>query len=534
ASRSTTALVEEQEGAESPKPKLRTRASLLSLSAQLASRQNSSSGRSTSASAGHISDSVAGSGGGGTPQARPRAQTSPNNPRPRSALMRLAARFMPSEQGYSATQVDESYDTVDEGNTSADAMLSEPDQSRELEIGQSTPIVELGALPLPPVETAAGTKSPTSPTTSPTYTRNRTWSKLSATSRRVFERPLSGTFSGFSHSNKRQSVISATSEFGSPGRGRFESLTRRPSADFLSSEGATEGTVMYGVGEEMLRLMFGGAPAGPTPSAQGPTPALGPTAAPIQGPTLGSDHMEQPRSSTQIRNRSPSKLQAPSSRERTRSLPRRVSPPRGNLAMLFTPPQDLSDEQAHEAEADGRVDIGLLPDFGGALDLRFSNPATTNPSASGRPSSSSARRPSSSGPPRRLSSSGAGPVRRKGHRRGMSSKENERAIKPRVTASAAAKSRSRSKSAPLGVSPELQKSFNAVEQAPIKPGILMNGNSNLTPPLPRVVVVNSATTPTRQTAKSNPMPVQRGGGDVEGAGGDEVPELPDMSTLTRA
>ncbi|KAG8707583.1 hypothetical protein FRC09_001743 [Ceratobasidium sp. 395] len=517
--------------AESPKPKLKTRASLLSITA-LASRQNSGSGSGSlaSVSAGHNSDSAHASSNGqaqAQAQPRPRQPTSPSSPRPRSALMRLAARFIPTDPGYTTAQTDESFVTVDESITSADGILPDSDQSKnknvldEMEIGHSTPIVELGAFPTSPI--------PEPTPKSPTYTRNRTWSKLSATSRRVFERPLSGTFSGFSNSSKRQSVASSSKfdEFGSP-RGRVESLTRRPSADMLSSEGAIEGTVMYGVGEEMLRLMFGGA-APVTPAPTSPS----------------SNHEHPSRSSNPIRNRSSSRpQQAPSPRERTRSLPRRVSPPRGDLAaMLFPPPRDVSAE--HEAH-EGPVDIGLLPDFGGALDLRFSNPAnnanpTTLLSAANSPtplssSSSSAqppRRPSSSQPPRRRPSSSGPAPRRKGHRRGMSSKENERTVtRPRV----AVKSRSRSKSAPLGLSAELQKSWADQQPPPIiKPGILMNGNTNMS--RPAVVVVNSATTPSngttprkRQPTRSSPMPVQR-----EGAGsGDELGELPDTSTVVRA
>ncbi|KAG8736886.1 hypothetical protein FRC10_008779 [Ceratobasidium sp. 414] len=471
-----TSTEEGEPRAASPKPKLKTRASLLSVTA-LASRQHL--GSATDTSAGHTSDSPV-----SPPQARPRHPTSsPPNPRPRSALMRLAARFMPTEQGYAAAPVDDSFATVDESSTSADGMLSDPDENAgdgknflgELEIGQSTPIVEFGALP-------TFTEPPTkSPPTSPTYTRSRTWSKLSATSRRVFEGPLSATFGGRS---RRQSVFSTTSskrfdEFGSPGKGRsrLESLTRRPSADVLSAEGAIEGTVMYGVGEEMLRLMFGGA-------------------APAPAPGVANEHPVQARSplSKPARDLPPSTPQAPEPRERTRSLPRRVSAPRGDLIMLFTPPPDVSSE--HEATAP--VDIGLLPDFGGSLDLRFSNPA---PAASGMTASA----PSSRAVPRR-----------KGHRRGMSSKENERVgVKPRT------KSRSRAKSAPLGLSAELQKSLGE----PIKPGILMNGSTNTSTPS-RVVIVNSATTPssdgtprTRLTTRSNPMPVHSGAG---GEGGDSA------------
>ncbi|QRV92258.1 hypothetical protein RhiJN_20276 [Ceratobasidium sp. AG-Ba] len=508
-----------------PKPKLKTRASLLSIAA-LASRQASSEeiSASTTVSTGHGSHTPVPS-----PQPRPK-QESAEEPRPRSVLMRLAAKFtsqnQEEEREDTGAQADESYAAVDDSFTSVDGMLDGMLKDLEAEgrdsarKGTGLDGAEFGVL-----------SSPTSP-------RSRTWSKLSATfggrSRRQSEtRDKSGERS------RKESVTSRTrfDSFGArsrldslTGRARLDSitkrtradstLTRRRSADVLSAEGATEGTVMYGVGEEMLRLMFGGGVPSPSNHAEpsnsvqtGSTgvvqsrPALVPRSsglahagmgglAPIidNSPSKSADEtssgdnssptpqqstfapkmlvdMSSESSSNQIRNTPTqndltkpisdgsskpglgSKRQAPEPRERTRSLPRRVSPPRGSLTMLFTPP----DHEASES-----VDIGLLPDFGGSLDLRFSNPAPALAPASNPPA----------------------PRRPKGHRRGASSKENAR-TRP--------KNRSRSKSVPLGLSSDFQKSLAA---EPIKPGILIKGNTNANVSTPgRVVIVNSATTP---------------------------------------
>ncbi|KAF8600252.1 hypothetical protein BDV93DRAFT_559570, partial [Ceratobasidium sp. AG-I] len=332
-----------------PRSRLRTRSSLLALAASVTGSGNGSG---------------SGSGPGVGPHSPDSSRADSNaTQRPRSVLARLASHFaLPSSSG----PQDESFPHQDHNETGDESLSSWQDESFTSgpdesftnggefgvlpALGESEPFSTMVQGSLSTDEKPVPTSSEESAPIAPPRPRLRTLSKLSATSQRMFNKvngPVSATFSGRSSTRRRTlsvfSNASVSSRKPKSTRGRVDSVTRRVSADAFSAEGGVEGTVMYGVGEEMLRLMFGGAPQ-PTPTetqqapaTQGQTPP-----APEQAPTSLPRERERER-------------------ERTRSLPRRVSgpKPRGDLAAVFTP-------TSHEAQ--------VLPDFGGSLDLRFSNP----------------------------------------------------------------------------------------------------------------------------------------------------------------
>lgn len=430
-------------GSATPQPRLRTRSSLLAL----ALRRDSNS-----SPLGHESDSS--------------KERGSCNPRRRSLLERLASRITgpPLGQDNDDTWIDESdlEEATEEltrgwvdaaarrrGVTSPvlDFDLSPQEPLIDMEqfgmlVRSSSPVRANATYPPDPI--------PISPPTSP---RRRTLSKLSLTGRKAEGRPTTRrTVSVFSSASRgsRRSRKHARGTSNDSGLvraregGRLESLTRRASADMLTAEGSIEGTVMYGVGEEMLRLMFGGA-------------AL-----------PGEDQGDEPN------------------RQRTRSLPRRVVTPR----RAKVPRADLVvvAAKSHEAEADENDTAGLqlLPDFGGSLDLRFSNPTMTLPPSAPAPAPAPA----------------VSHIRRKGHRRGTASASKENVI----LGAKNPKSRSRSKSVPLGLAGELERSLT-------KPtaGILTNGGTLTNLPYPnrasRVVIVGSAvmTAPRKQRQAARSM-----------------------------
>ncbi|CAE6466954.1 unnamed protein product [Rhizoctonia solani] len=438
------------------------------------------------------------------PQARPRPSTSdPFNPRRRSLLERLTARITTPIPD--TTIEDVTWNSVSSDWTDAeDTRQLRPGPVIDFDLAPEEPLMDMEQFGLrdgswspirqsatfPPMASTPKTAFPTSHSTplsptrdgarsptnadpllpqeplSPTRPRSRTLSKLSMTGRKVLTlggRPSArNTFSNTSRTSRRSRRAHGRGMSGDsiPTRmregGRLESLTRRGSADALSAEGTMEGTVLYGVGEEMLRLMFA---AGASSSTEGSE----------------KDQLLPPRAQTPHVHVTPSQNLMPDKeereRERTRSLPR----PRASLVPV--------------PEGDKNTDLGSL-----------SYPSAVMPLN----------------------------VRRKGHRRGTASKENASLDKARVSLDQKArlsvdykvrpsleyksrppKSRSRSKSAPLGISQR-----QSVEVV----GILTNGNnSGRTTPITvgrgagRVVIVNSATTPgmgtpTRKTALSNPLP----------------------------
>ncbi|CAE6426516.1 unnamed protein product [Rhizoctonia solani] len=384
------------------------------------------------------------------------SQPDPANPRRRSLLERLTSRITPVPD----TIQDVTWNSVSSDWTDAeDTRQLRPGPVLDFDLAPEEPLMDMEQFGLlettwspirqsatfPPMASTPKTVFPTSgdsgpllsdESLSPTRPRARTLSKLSMTGRKVLGRPVSTRSRRRTHG--RADSIPTRMRQG----GRLESLTRRQSADALSAEGTIEGTVLYGVGEEMLRLMFAG---GATSS------------------TEGSDEKDQllpPHGVIPSQN-----LVLQEERERTRSLPR----PRANLVS----------SPAEESDLSSRAVMPLN-------------------------------------------------IRPKGHRRGTASKENTsvdktRALdpkprplpgrpslehkarplsdyKPRPT-----KSRSRSKSTPLGISQR-----HSVEVV----GILTNGNNSGTPNhtlgrgAGRVVIVNSAITgtPTRKAVRSNPMP----------------------------
>ncbi|KAG8687328.1 hypothetical protein FRC11_007424 [Ceratobasidium sp. 423] len=439
------------------------------------------------------------------PQPRPRPNPSdPSNPRRRSLLERLTARITTPVPD--TTIEDVTWNSMSSDWTDAeDTRQFRPGPVIDFDLAPEEPLVDMEQFGLvdgswspvrqsatfPPMASTPKTVFPTSrsaplsPTRdgarSPTHAdpllpqepisptgRARTLSKLSMTGRKVLSfggRPSArATFSNASKASRRSRRRAhgrGMSGDSIPTRmregGRLESLTRRGSADALSAEGAMEGTVLYGVGEEMLRLMFG---AGPPSSTEGSEKDQ-------LLPQTPHAHVTSQNLMPQIDQRE---------RERTRSLPR----PRGSLVSV--------------PEAEKNTDLGSVS-YPSVMPLN---------------------------------------VRRKGHRRGTGSKENasldktrvsldlnrlsveykvrpslESKVRPSLDQSRPTKSRSRSKSAPLGVSQ--RKSVEVV-------GILTNGNNSgrTTPNTPgkgagRVVIVNSATTnrmgtPTRKTTRSNPLP----------------------------
>ncbi|KAH7337153.1 hypothetical protein B0J17DRAFT_455794 [Rhizoctonia solani] len=441
------------------------------------------------------------------PQARPRPNPSdPSNPRRRSLLERLTSRIATPVPD--PTIEDVTWNTLSSDWTDAeDTRQLRPGPVIDFDLAPEEPLVDMEQFGLvdgswspvrhsatfPPMASTPKTVFPTSHSTplsptregarsptnedpllsqdpvSPTQPRVRTLSKLSMTGRKVLTfggRPSARTT--FSNASSRRSRRRAHGRGMSgdsiPTRmregGRLESLTRRESADALSAEGTMEGTVLYGVGEEMLRLMFSG---GATSSTEGseekdqllPHP---------HGHVTSSQHLMP-----QMEERE---------RERTRSLPR----PRADLVS--------------SPEPDKNSDLGSLS-YPTVMPLN---------------------------------------IRPKGHRRGTASKENASLDKIRVSLDQKARpslehklrpsleyklrtsldyksrpaKRSRSKSTPLGISQ--RKSVEVV-------GILTNGNnSGRTTPntfsrgAGRVVIVNSATTPnglatpTRKTTLSSPLP----------------------------
>ncbi|CAE6373539.1 unnamed protein product [Rhizoctonia solani] len=435
-------------------------------------------------------------------QARARPDPSdPSNPRRRSLLERLTARIATPVP--ETTIEDITWNSVSSDWTDAeDTRQLRPGPVIDFDLAPEEPLIDMDRFGLvgdtwspvrqgatfPPMASTPRTafpishSAPLSPTcdgaqsptnedpllpqepVSPTRARTRTLSKLSMTGRKVLT--LGGRPSGrdaFSNTSKasrrsrRRAHGRGMSGESIPTRlredGRLESLTRRASADALSIEGTMEGTVLYGVGEEMLRLMFANGAASSTEESEERDQLL-----PVQAQT-SHGHV------TSSQNLMPENEER--ERERTRSLPR----PHANL--VSSP-----------------VDEGKNPDLGSLSYSSVIMPLNIRP---------------------------------KGHRRGTASKENASLDKSRLSVDQKVrlsleykprpgKSRTRTKSAPLGISQQ-RKSVEVV-------GILTNGNnSGRTTPnytlgrgAGRVVIVNSATipngmgTPTRKTTRSSPVP----------------------------
>ncbi|EUC63256.1 hypothetical protein RSOL_487300 [Rhizoctonia solani AG-3 Rhs1AP] len=384
----------------------------------------------------------------------------PSDPRRRSLLERLTSRI--------TTPVPDTIQDVTWASVSSDWTDAEdtrqlrPGPVLDFDLAPEEPLMDMEQFGLldttwsptrqqqqsatfPPMASTPRTVFPTSgdplvsdDSISPTRPRARTLSKLSTAGRHALGRASTRRSRRRTH-GRADSIPTRMRE-----GGRLESLTRRQSADALSAEGTIEGTVLYGVGEEMLRLMFAGGAASSTEGSEEKDQLL-PHVIPSQD------------------------LEEELERERTRSLPR----PRAHLV-------------ASPTEEEPRAYPPVMP-----LNIRP-----------------------------------------KGHRRGTTSKENassdkvrdskprplpDRKTRPSFEHKARPlsdykprpiKSRSRSKSTPLGISQR-----HSVEVV----GILTNGNnSGRTTPnhtlgrgAGRVVIVNSATipgTPTRKAVRSNPMP----------------------------
>ncbi|CCO31120.1 hypothetical protein BN14_05154 [Rhizoctonia solani AG-1 IB] len=444
-------------------------------------------------------------------QAQPRPNASdPSNPRRRSLLERLTARMTTPIPD--STIEDITWNSVSSDWTDAeDTRQLRPGPVIDFALAPEEPLIDMDqfgvmdsawspvrqSATFPPMASTPKTVFPTtqsapfsptlddvrSPTNedpllpqedpvSPTRPRARTLSKLSTTGKKVLTlggrpsvRSNFSTTSKASRRSRRRAHGRGISGDSIPTRlregGRLESLTRRASADALSAEGTMEGTVLYGVGEEMLRLMFANGASSSTEDSEERDQLL-----PVRAQTPHG-HV------TSSQNLMPDKEER--ERERTRSLPR-------SRANLVSSPVDQ----------------------GKNLDLdSVSYPSVTMPLN----------------------------IRPKGHRRGTASKENASVDKSRLSVDykvrpsfehkpRPGKSRIRTKSAPLGISQQRQ----SVEVV----GILTNGNnSGRTTPnqnhtfgrggAGRVVIVNSATTPngmgtpTRKTTRSSPMP----GSDTE-------------------
>ncbi|KAF8688098.1 hypothetical protein RHS03_09794, partial [Rhizoctonia solani] len=437
-------------------------------------------------------------------QARP-SPSDPSNPRRLSLLERLTARITTPIPD--ATIEDTTWNSVSSDWTDAeDTRQFRPGPVIDFDLAPDEPLIDMDqfgvmdntwsptrqSATFPPMASTPKTAFPTSqsaplspaheydvrsPTNedpllpqdpvSPTRPRTRTLSKLSVTGRKVLalggRASVRSTFSNTSRASRgsrRRMHGRGMSGDSIPTRlregGRLESLTRRASVDALTAEGTMEGTVLYGVGEEMLRLMFANGAASSTEDSEERDQLLLERAQSPHGHVTSSQSLMPDQEERE--------------RERTRSLPR----PRASL--VSSP-----------------IDEDKTPD----LDS-FSYPSVTMPLN----------------------------IRPKGHRRGTASKENASLDKSRLSVDQRVrpsldykprpgKSRPRTKSAPLGVSQQ-RKSVEVV-------GILTNGNnSGRTTPnyilgrgAGRVVIVNSATTPnnvnkmgtpTRKTTQSSPVP----------------------------
>ncbi|GAB1520603.1 hypothetical protein RhiTH_003683 [Rhizoctonia solani] len=437
-------------------------------------------------------------------QARP-SPSDPSNPRRLSLLERLTARITTPIPD--ATIEDTTWNSVSSDWTDAeDTRQFRPGPVIDFDLAPDEPLIDMDqfgvmdntwsptrqSATFPPMASTPKTAFPTSqsaplspaheydvrsPTNedpllpqdpvSPTRPRTRTLSKLSVTGRKVLalggRASVRSTFSNTSRASRgsrRRMHGRGMSGDSIPTRlregGRLESLTRRASVDALTAEGTMEGTVLYGVGEEMLRLMFANGAASSTEDSEERGQLLLERAQSPHGHVTSSQSLMPDQEERE--------------RERTRSLPR----PRASL--VSSP-----------------IDEDKTPD----LDS-FSYPSVTMPLN----------------------------IRPKGHRRGTASKENASLDKSRLSVDQRVrpsldykprpgKSRPRTKSAPLGVSQQ-RKSVEVV-------GILTNGNnSGRTTPnyilgrgAGRVVIVNSATTPnnvnkmgtpTRKTTQSSPVP----------------------------
>ncbi|CUA67614.1 Mucin-2 [Rhizoctonia solani] len=268
------------------------------------------------------------------PEPRPRL-SDPSNPRRRSILERLTSRITTPVPDTAATQDATWHSNVSSDWTDAeDTRQLRPGPVLDFDLAPEEPLVDMEQFRLlentswsSPVGQSASIMAsstpkavfPTSRDPDPTdlvlsdeeadRARTRTLSsKLSMTGRKVL---TLGARSTVSSRKSRRRVMSGDSI---PTRarqgGRLESLTRRQSADVLSAEGTIEGTVLYGVGEEMLRLMFA--------SSGGVTTATSST----EGSTDREEKEPIPRGP------SPNHMDIDErTRERTRSLPR----PRANL-----------------------------------------------------------------------------------------------------------------------------------------------------------------------------------------------------------
>ncbi|CAE6431936.1 unnamed protein product [Rhizoctonia solani] len=469
-------------------------------------------------------------------QARPRPNPSdPSNPRRRSLLERLTSRMTTPVPD--PTIEDVTWNTLSSDWTDAeDTRQLRPGPVIDFDLAPEEPLVDMEQFGLvdgswspvrqsatfPPMASTPKTVFPTSSQSTPNHdgtthedpllslsspppqddmgsptlpARMRTLSKLSMTGRKVLTfggRPsVRSTFSNAS--SRRSTTTRRRRGGGAHGRGmsgdsiptrmreggRLESLTRRESADALSAEGTMEGTVLYGVGEEMLRLMFSGGAASSTEGSE-------------EKDQLLSDPHAHAHVTSSSQNLVP-REEEERERERTRSLPR----PRADLVSSSPEPDKNSDLGSRSYPTVMPLNIrpkghrrGTASKENASLDkIRLSLDQKARPPV--RPSLEHKLRPSLE------------------HKLRPSL---DYKLRPSLDYKSRPAKRTRSKSTPLGISQQ-RKSVEVV-------GILTNGNNSgrSTPntfnrgAAGRVVIVNSATTPngfatpTRKTTLSSPLP----------------------------
>ncbi|KAJ1303172.1 hypothetical protein OPQ81_011371 [Rhizoctonia solani] len=448
-------------------------------------------------------------------QAQPRSNPSdPSNPRRRSLLERLTSRITTPVPD--TTIEDVTWNTISSNWTDAeDTRQFRPGPVLDFDLAPEEPLIDMEqfglvdsawspirqsatfplmastpktafptsqSMPLSPTREGARSPTNTDPLLpreplSPTQPRTRTLSKLSMTGRKnltLGSRPSArSTFSNASRRSRRRAHGRGMSGDSIPTRmregGRLESLTRRTSADALSAEGTMEGTVLYGVGEEMLRLMFGAGAASSSEESEEKDQLLPRQTQTPHGHITSSQNLMLEKEERE--------------RERTRSLPR----PRADLVSSPT-------------EADKKADLGSLS-YPTVMPLNIRPKGHRRGTASKENASLDKIRVSLDQKARASLDYKVRP-------------SLEYKVRPSLEyKSRPFKSRSRSKSVPLAVSQQRKSDIEVV-------GILTNGNnSGRTTPnhtvgrgAGRVVIVNSTTvpngmgTPTRKTRRSSPLP----------------------------